>query len=79
MGETGTDAARSVSDVVLEDDDLRTMIIAISEGRTSCSNIRESLHFLTATNLSEITVVVAFIGSGLGTHKVCGRDVFRFK
>jgi Ca2+-transporting ATPase len=31
MGETGTDAARSVSDVVLEDDDLRTMIVAISE------------------------------------------------
>jgi Ca2+-transporting ATPase len=67
MGETGTDAARSVSDVVLEDDDLRTMIIAVSEGRTIYSNIRKSLHFLTATNLSEIMVMVGSIGSGLGT------------
>ena len=67
MGETGTDVARSVSDVVLEDDDLRTMIIAISEGRTIYNNIRKSLHFLTATNLSEIMVMVGSIGSGLGT------------
>ncbi|SFH39862.1 Ca2+-transporting ATPase [Nitrosospira sp. Nsp14] len=67
MGKTGTDVARSVSDVVLEDDDLRTMIIAISEGRTIYNNIRKSVHFLTATNLSEIMVMVGSIGSGLGT------------
>ncbi len=67
MGETGTDVARSVSDVVLEDDDLRTMIVAISEGRTIYNNIRKSVHFLTATNLSEIMVMVGSIGSGLGT------------
>ena len=67
MGKTGTDVARSVSDVVLEDDDLRTMIVAISEGRTIYNNIRKSVHFLTATNLSEIMVMVGSIGSGLGT------------
>jgi Ca2+-transporting ATPase len=67
MGETGTDAARSVSDVVLEDDDLHTMIVAISEGRTIYNNIRKSVHFLTATNLSEIIVMLGSIGSGLGT------------
>jgi Ca2+-transporting ATPase len=67
MGETGTDAARSVADVVLEDDDLHTMIVAIAEGRTIYDNIRKSVHFLTATNLSEIMVMLGSIGSGLGT------------
>jgi Ca2+-transporting ATPase len=67
MGESGTDAARSVSDVVLEDDNLHTMIVAISEGRTIYNNIRKSVHFLTATNLSEIAVMLGSIGSGLGT------------
>ena len=67
MGETGTDVARSVSDVVLEDDNLHTMIVAISEGRTIYNNIRKSVHFLTATNLSEIMVMLGSIGSGLGT------------
>jgi Ca2+-transporting ATPase len=67
MGETGTDVARSVADVVLEDDDLHTMIVAIAEGRTIYDNIRKSVHFLTATNLSEIMVMLGSIGSGLGT------------
>src|SRR5574341_2520158 len=34
MGNTGTDVAREVADVVLEDDNLETMIVAISQGRT---------------------------------------------
>lgn len=66
MGHTGTDVARSVADVVLEDDDLQTMIIAVSQGRTIYSNIRKSVHFLLATNLSEIMVMFAAIGVGAG-------------
>lgn len=67
MGKTGTDVARIVSDVVLEDDNLHTMIVAISEGRTIYDNIRKSVHFLTATNLSEIMVMLGSIGGGMGT------------
>ena len=67
MGGAGTDVARSVADVVLEDDNLRTMIVAVSEGRTIYNNIRKSVHFLTATNLSEIMVMLGSIGGGLGT------------
>jgi Ca2+-transporting ATPase len=67
MGAAGTDAARSVADVVLEDDNLHTMIVAVSEGRTIYNNIRKSVHFLTATNLSEIMVMLGSIGTGLGT------------
>jgi len=66
MGNTGTNVAREVADVVLEDDNLETMVIAISHGRTIYNNIRKSVHFLLATNLSEIIVVGAALTAGLG-------------
>lgn len=58
LGEKGTDAARSVADVILEDDDLKTMVTAVREGRAIYDNIRKSLHFLLSTNLSEIEVML---------------------
>ncbi|HAM49649.1 MAG TPA: ATPase, partial [Nitrospiraceae bacterium] len=66
MGHTGTDVAREVADVVIEDDNLETMIIAISQGRTIYNNIRKSVHFLLSTNLSEIMVTFTAIAGGLG-------------
>lgn len=66
MGHTGTDVAREVADVILEDDNLETMIIAISQGRTIYNNIRKSVHFLLATNLSEIMVMFGAISTGMG-------------
>ncbi len=66
MGVSGTDAARSVADVVLEDDNLHTMTTAIEQGRTIYSNIRKTLHFLLATNFTEIEVMLAGIALGLG-------------
>jgi Ca2+-transporting ATPase len=66
MGTSGTDIARTVADVVLEDDNLRTMIVAVREGRTIYNNIRKSVHFLTSTNLSEIGVMFTAIAAGLG-------------
>lgn len=66
MGSAGTDVAREVADVVLEDDNLETMIIAISHGRTIYGNIRKSVHFLLATNLSEIMVMFTAIAGGMG-------------
>ncbi len=67
MGSTGTDAARDVGDVVLENDDLQTMLVAIGEGRTIYRNIRKSLHFLLATNFSEIIVMFVALAAGLGS------------
>jgi Ca2+-transporting ATPase len=66
MGNTGTDVARTVADVVLEEDNLETLVIAVSQGRTIYNNIRKSVHFLMATNLSEITVMSGAIALGLG-------------
>jgi len=66
MGHTGTDVAREVADIVLQDDRLETMIIAVSQGRTIYNNIRKSVHFLLATNFSEIIVMTIAIALGLG-------------
>lgn len=66
MGQNGTAVAREVADVVLERDDLQTMAGAISQGRTIYSNIRKAIHFLLATNFSEIMVMTVAMAGGVG-------------
>ena len=67
MGSTGTDMAREVADVVLEEDNLDTLIVAIRDGRTTYNNIRKSVHFFLATNLSEIMITFTALAVGLGS------------
>jgi Ca2+-transporting ATPase len=66
MGNTGTDVAREVADVVLEDDNLESLVVATRHGRTIYNNIRKSVHFMLATNLSEIMVMFTALTAGLG-------------
>ncbi len=66
MGRSGTEVAREVADVVLEHDDLETLIVALSDGRTIYNNIRKTLHYLLATNFSEILVMFSAGALGLG-------------
>ncbi|MBF0565425.1 MAG: cation-transporting P-type ATPase [Nitrospirae bacterium] len=66
MGNTGTDVAREVADIILEDDNLETMIIAVSHGRTIYNNIRKSIHYLLSTNMSEIMVMFLSLAGGMG-------------
>ncbi len=66
MGRSGTEAARSVADVVIEDDNLNTLVVAIRQGRTVYGNIRKALRFLLATNFTEIEVMAIGVALGLG-------------
>jgi Ca2+-transporting ATPase len=66
MGAAGTDVAREIADVVLEDDNLETMIVAIRQGRAVYDNIRKSIHFLLATNMSEVALMGSAITMGIG-------------
>lgn len=66
MGSGGGSVVREVADVVVEDDNLQTLIEAVSQGRTTYNNIRKSVHFLLSTNLSEIIVTTIAIITGLG-------------
>ncbi|WP_196799722.1 cation-translocating P-type ATPase [Thioalkalivibrio sulfidiphilus] len=66
MGRSGTDVARAVADVVLEDDNLHTMGVAIAQGRSIYDNIRKTVHFLLSTNFTEIEVMLAGLALGQG-------------
>jgi Ca2+-transporting ATPase len=66
MGRGGTDVAREVADVVLQDDNLATMVPAVGYGRTIHDNIRKSLHFILSTNFSEIMVMFVAGAAGIG-------------
>jgi P-type Ca2+ transporter type 2C len=66
MGRDGTELARQVASVVLENDDLRIMLEAIRRGRATHANIRRSIRFILATNLSEIMVMLAATAFGIG-------------
>ena len=66
MGQGGTNVARDVSDVVLEDDNLHTMAVAVRQGRTIYNNIRKMIHFMVSTNLTEIEVMLAGVAFGWG-------------
>ncbi len=66
MGLSGTNVAREVSDVVLEDDNLHTMSVAVRQGRTIYGNIRKMIHFMVSTNLTEIEVMLIGIAAGWG-------------
>jgi Ca2+-transporting ATPase len=67
MGRDGSDVARSMSDVVLTDDRLQSIIDAMAHGRSSYSNLQKAIEYLLSTNFSEIQITLAAIAAGLPT------------
>jgi len=60
MGITGTDVAKSISDIILTDDNFATIIVAVKEGRRTYSNIIKAIQFLLSANTAEVlTLFVA--------------------
>ncbi|MBJ7356769.1 cation-transporting P-type ATPase [Nocardioides sp.] len=58
MGRSGTEVARQAADLVLLDDDLRTLVVAVGEGRRIHANIRTFLRYGLAGGLAEIVVLL---------------------
>jgi P-type Ca2+ transporter type 2C len=65
MGITGTDVAKSASDMILTDDNFATIISAIEHGRNIYNNIKKSILFLLTCNLGEVISMFVSILIGL--------------
>lgn len=65
-GTASSEAAREIADVVLQTDDLSALAVAVERGRTTYVNVRKSIRYLLATNLSEILVVLTGTAAGIG-------------
>lgn len=57
MGITGTDVAKSASDMILTDDNFTTIVHAIEEGRNIYNNIKKAVIFLLSCNLGEVIAI----------------------
>lgn len=57
MGITGTDVCKNASDIILTDDNFKTIITAVEEGRNIFNNIKKSIIFLLTCNLGEILTI----------------------
>jgi Ca2+-transporting ATPase len=64
MGRGGTEVARQAADLVLADDNLLTVILAVEEGRRILTNIRRFLRYALSGGLAEILVLLLapFVG-----------------
>lgn len=59
MGRTGTEVAKSASDIVISDDNFATIVKAVEEGRLVYANLKKVILFLFATSLDEVIVLIA--------------------
>jgi len=64
MGITGTDVAKEASDMILSDDNFKSIVSAVEEGRGIYDNIKKFLRFQLSTNAGAILTV--FIGTLVG-------------
>ena len=59
MGRRGTQVAREAAAMVLQDDELGTIVAAVAQGRAIFANLRKFVLYLLSCNVSEVLAVAA--------------------
>lgn len=57
MGTTGTDVCKEAADVILTDDNLSTLVIALEEGKGIYHNIRNFIRFQLSTSIAALSLI----------------------
>ncbi|HEU20390.1 MAG TPA: cation-transporting P-type ATPase [Deltaproteobacteria bacterium] len=65
MGIKGTEATKSVADIVLTDDNFTSIEHAVEEGRTIYNNLRKAILFILPTNGAESLIILTAVVFGL--------------
>jgi Ca2+-transporting ATPase len=64
MGISGTDVSREASDMVLTDDNFKSIVNAVKEGRGVYGNIRKFFAFLLSGNIGEVAIIFVLLMLG---------------
>lgn len=67
MGIAGTDVSKEASDIILLDDNFRTIVSAIREGRVVYANLKKFVHYIFSSNVGELFAVITGLALGLPT------------
>lgn len=60
MGKSGKEVAKESADIIIQDDNFSTIVLAMEEGRSIYVNIKKAVLFLLSSNIAE--VLVMFLG-----------------
>lgn len=65
MGIAGTDVSKEASEVILLDDNFKTIVSAVEEGRVVYDNLKKVVHYIFSSNVGELFSVIGGIVLGI--------------